>query len=116
AETLSLDLDTADIYSSTFLISSVTQATATATALATAINSLSNAQADVGAFINRLQFNIDNLSAASTVAEAAVGRVMDADYARETGELAKQQILNQAATSMLAQANQSKQSILALLQ
>jgi len=41
---------------------------------------------------------------------------MDADYARETGELAKQQILNQAATSMLAQANQSKQSILALLQ
>jgi len=116
AEVLSLDLDDADIYSTTHLISSTTQASDTATALAAAINTLSNAQADVGAYINRLQFNIDNLSAAATVTEAAVGRVMDADYARETGELAKQQILNQAATSMLAQANQSKQSILALLQ
>ena len=44
------------------------------------------------------------------------GRVVDADCARETSELSKQQILAQAATSMLAQANQSKQSVLALLQ
>jgi flagellin len=48
--------------------------------------------------------------------EQAIGRVMDADFAAETTNLSKQQILNQAATSMLAQANQSKQSILALLQ
>jgi flagellin len=48
--------------------------------------------------------------------EQAIGRVMDADFATETTQLSKEQILNQAATSMLAQANQSKQSILALLQ
>jgi len=48
--------------------------------------------------------------------EQAIGRVMDADFAAETTQLSKQQILNQASTSMLAQANQSKQSILALLQ
>ena len=48
--------------------------------------------------------------------EQAIGRVMDADFAAETTNLSKQQILNQAANSMLAQANQSKQSILALLQ
>ena len=97
-------------------IATAASAATSATSLATAINTLSNSQADVGAYINRLQFNVDNLTNASTVAESAVGRVLDADYARETGELAKQQILNQAATSMLAQANQSKQSILALLQ
>jgi flagellin len=45
-----------------------------------------------------------------------MGRIMDADFAQETSELSKSQILNQAATAMLAQANQSKQSILALLQ
>ena len=48
--------------------------------------------------------------------EQSVGRIVDADFATETSELSKQQILAQAATSMLAQANQSKQSVLALLQ
>jgi flagellin len=48
--------------------------------------------------------------------EQAVGRVVDADFASETSSLSKQQILNQAATAMLAQANQSKQSVLSLLQ
>jgi len=70
----------------------------------------------LGAIQNRLQHNIDNLSMASMLTETARGRVVDADFARETSELSKQQILGQAATSMLAQANQSKQSVLALLQ
>jgi flagellin len=48
--------------------------------------------------------------------EQSVGRVTDADFATETSNLSKQQILNQAATAMLAQANQSKQSVLSLLQ
>jgi flagellin len=48
--------------------------------------------------------------------EQSVGRVIDADFATETSNLSKQQILNQAATAMLAQANQSKQSVLSLLQ
>ena len=116
AETVTIAIDDADVYTTTTTIATAASAATSATTLGTAIDTLSNAQADVGAYVNRLQFNIDNLTNASTVAETAVGRVLDTDYARETGELAKQQILNQAATSMLAQANQSKQSILALLQ
>jgi len=81
-----------------------------------AINQIASAQAKLGAIQNRLQHNIDNLSAASMLTETAKGRIVDADFARETTELSKQQILSQAATSMLAQANQSKQSVLALLQ
>jgi flagellin-like hook-associated protein FlgL len=81
-----------------------------------AINQISASQAKLGAIQNRLQHNIDNLSMAAMVTETAKGRITDADYARETSELSKQQILSQAATSMLAQANQSKQGVLALLQ
>lgn len=82
----------------------------------TALNSIAAEQAKFGSLINRLNFSIANLSKASVTTEQAIGRVVDADFAAETTNLSKQQILNQAATSMLAQANQSKQSILALLQ
>ena len=120
AEVMTIAIDTAGVMSASGLgvgsISTQANAIATAALLDTAINNLSNAQADVGSYINRLQFNVDNLSRASVVAEKTRGVIMDADYARETSELAKQQILSQAATSMLAQANQSKQSVLALLQ
>jgi len=115
SEILAITIDTAEANSATS-ISTQALAIAVGLSLETGLNTLSNAQADVGSFINRLQFNIDAQSAAATVAEGAVGRIMDADYARETSDLAKQQILTQAATSMLAQANQSKQSVLALLQ
>jgi len=84
--------------------------------LDTAINQISESQAKLGAIQNRLQYNIDNLSKASMLTAMSKGRIMDADFASETSELSKQQILSQAATSMLAQANQSKQSVLALLQ
>jgi flagellin len=86
------------------------------TILDTAINQISSSQAKLGAIQNRLQYNIDNLSKASMLTQTAKGRIMDADFASETSELSKQQILSQAATSMLAQANQSKQSVLARLQ
>jgi len=86
------------------------------TILDTAINQITESQAKLGAIQNRLQYNIDNLSKASMLTTTAKGRIMDADFASETSELSKQQILSQAATSMLAQANQSKQSVLALLQ
>jgi flagellin len=82
----------------------------------TALQSIAAEQAKFGSLINRLNFSVANLSKASVMTEQAIGRVMDADFAAETTNLSKQQILNQAATSMLAQANQSKQSILALLQ
>ena len=81
-----------------------------------ALAEVSSAQAKLGAIQNRLQHNIDNLSKGAMLTEQSVGRVIDADFATETSNLSKQQILNQAATAMLAQANQSKQSVLSLLQ
>jgi flagellin len=73
-------------------------------------------QANLGALQNRMQYTINNLTQAAMNIEMARGRITDADYATETTVLAKHQILAQAATSMLAQANQSKQSVLSLLQ
>ena len=84
--------------------------------LDSALETIASEQATMGSLINRLNFSISNQSKASVMTEQAVGRIMDSDFATETTNLSKQQILNQAATSMLAQANQSKQSILALLQ
>ena len=81
-----------------------------------ALEEVSSAQAKLGAIQNRLSHNIDNLSKSAMLTEQSVGRVVDADFATETSNLSKQQILNQAATAMLAQANQSKQSVLSLLQ
>jgi len=81
-----------------------------------ALEEISSASAKLGAIQNRLQHNIDNLSQAAMLTAQSVGRITDADYASETSNLSKQQILNQAATAMLAQANQSKQSVLSLLQ
>ena len=82
--------------------------------LDTALNQVSAAQAELGAIQNRLSHNIDNLTKGSMLTETSRGRIVDADFASETTQLSKQQILAQAATSMLAQANQSKQSVLAL--
>ena len=73
-------------------------------------------QANLGALQNRMQYTINNLTQAAMNIEMARGRITDADFATETTILAKHQILAQAATSMLAQANQSKQSVLTLLQ
>ena len=81
-------------------------------ALATVLNERSK----LGALENRLDHTINNLSNVVTNTSAAKSRILDADFAAETANLTKNQILSQAATSMLAQANQSKQSILALLQ
>ena len=80
-----------------------------------ALEEVSTAQAKLGANQNRLTHNIDNLSKSSMLTEQSVGRIMDADFAAETAELSKQKILSQAATSMLAQANVSKQGVIALL-
>jgi len=84
--------------------------------LDSALNTITASQAKLGSTQNRLQHNIDNLTALSSQTEISRGRITDADYAAETSMLSKQQILSQAATSMLAQANQSKQGVLALLQ
>ena len=97
-------------------VETTAEATHAVETLDKALEEVSTAQAKLGAIQNRLTHNIDNLSKGSMLTEQSVGRIVDADFATETSELSKQQILAQAATSMLAQANQSKQSVLALLQ
>lgn len=81
-----------------------------------ALQTISGEQAKFGSYQNRLNYSIANLSKASVMTEQALGRIMDADFAKESTELSKSQILNQAATSMLAQANQSKSLLLQLIQ
>jgi flagellin len=65
--------------------------------------------------MNRLEHTVDNLTQTSQNTSAARSRIADADYAAETSELARTQIIAQAATAMLSQANQQAQSVLALL-
>ena len=81
-----------------------------------AIVALNTQRATYGAAINRLEHTVDNLSNVSMNTQAALSRIQDADYAAESTALAQTQIIAQAGTAMLAQANQSKQSVLALLQ
>jgi flagellin len=72
-------------------------------------------QAQLGAFQNRLDAVVSNLTVANLNMSASRSRIQDTDYAKESSNLAKSQIITQAATAMLAQANQSGQSVLALL-
>jgi len=97
-------------------ISSQAGAAIAVTSLDTAISNLAEYQATLGAKQNRLEHTIAYLSNASVLTEQARGRIMDSDFATESSNLAKEQILNQAATAMLAQANQSKQSLMGLIQ
>jgi flagellin len=69
----------------------------------------------MGATMNRLQYAADNLASISANATESRGRILDTDYAKETTELARTQIIAQAGTAMLAQANQMKQTVLSLL-
>jgi flagellin len=82
----------------------------------TAIATVDTFRADLGAKINRFTYAIDNMSNISMNTSAARSRIQDADYAAATTELARSQIIQQAATAMLAQANQQPQSVLSLLQ
>ena len=84
-------------------------------ALDAAISQVSAAQAMSGAQNNRLDVIVNNLSEGLQNISASRSRILDTDYATETTELAKQQIIQQAATAMLAQANQQPQGVLALL-
>jgi flagellin len=97
---------------------SLSTSTLAATALAkidTAINGINTQRATYGAVMNRLEYVVDNLANVSQNAAASRSRVEDANYAVETTELARTQIIQQAGTAMLAQANQSAQSVLQLL-
>jgi flagellin len=81
-----------------------------------AIQTVNNQRATLGSYSNRLDHTVANLTNVSTNLQSGLGRIQDADFAEETTTLAKTQILQQASTAMLAQANASKQNVLSLLQ
>jgi flagellin len=80
-----------------------------------AIGKINTERAKFGAAINSLEYTVDNLTNVSQNTAASRSRIQDADYAAETTELARTQIIQQAGTAMLSQANQQAQSVLALL-
>ena len=97
---------------------SVATAAAASTVLGTLdteLNAISSARASLGAGQNRLESVVNNLTSNVTNLSDARSRIEDADYSAETTALAKSQILSQASTAMIAQANQSQQNVLSLL-
>jgi len=96
-------------------LAATASASAAITALDTALTNVNSERATLGANINVLQYSADNLSNVSQNAAASRSRVSDTDYAQATTELARTQIIAQAATAMLAQANQMPQTVLSLL-
>ncbi|MEO6095597.1 MAG: flagellin [Fibrobacteria bacterium] len=81
-----------------------------------AVKSVNTMRSDMGAYVNRLEFAISNLSNQIYNTQDAESRIRDVDFAKETTEFTRAQILTQSATSMLAQANQVPQGVLGLLQ
>ena len=100
---------------SSSIASSITAASNVITAADVALEAVSNQRATFGAVSNRLTHAIDNLTNVKTQAEGARSRILDTDYAQSTSELARTQIIQQAGTAMLAQANQLPATVLALL-
>ena len=97
-------------------VSTLIGATSSLATIDTAIDKLSGFRASFGAVENRINAKINNLTTLKINTQAAQSRIEDADFAAETTNMTKAQILRQAATSMLAQANASKQDLLTLLQ
>ena len=97
-------------------ISTETGANAAIAVIEDAIGQVNETRSELGAIENRLNHTISNLGNVVLNTEASKGRIEDVDFASETTQLTKTQILSQAATSMLAQANASKQMVLSLLQ
>ena len=97
-------------------ITTIALSEATIALLDTAITSVNKQRGSLGAISNRLDSTVSNLTNISNNLAAGKGRIEDADFAAETTTLAKTQILQQASTAMLAQANASKQNVLSLLQ
>ena len=107
----------ASTFSSVYTVDLSTQESATKalSVLDAALTSVNNTRAGLGGLINRFEATISNQNTTIMNLSASRSRILDTDYAVETTNLAKAQIIQQAATAMLAQANQSSQSVLALL-
>ena len=108
-------LDSDDFQAADFAVDTVANATTTMANVDTAVASINTARATLGAAQSRLDSVINNLTNNVTNLADARSRIEDADYNVESTNLAKSQILSQASTAMLAQANQSQQDVLSLL-
>jgi len=109
-------MDSATILSgSSFSIASFTGAQASISAVDVAIEKVNSARSGMGATMNQLSYSADNMTNISTNIAASRSTVMDTDYATASATLSKSQIIQQAATAMLAQANQQPQSVLSLI-
>jgi flagellin len=108
ADTTALGIDSIDVSSSTGAQDALAD-------LDAAINTISEGRATLGGIQNRLEATVNNLQSTVTNLTEARSRIEDADYSAESTALAKNQILSQASTAMLAQANQSQQGVLNLL-
>lgn len=115
ADTVTLDFANIDLTAVTGA-ASATDPMTDVTVFDTAITTVSSAQAGLGAQQNRLESAVNNLTSNVTNLSDAQSRIQDADFSTESTNLAKAQILSQASTAMLAQANQSQQGVLKLLQ
>jgi len=97
-------------------VGTLSDATSSLAKIDAAIEKVSTFRSSFGAVENRIDASVNNLTTLKINTQAAQSNIEDADFATETSNLTKNQILSQAATSMLAQANASKQGLLALLQ
>jgi len=109
-------LDAATLAVDTEDLTSTENARGAISVLDTAIATVDTFRSELGAKVNRLNYAADNLTNVSTNTEASRSRIMDTDYAKATTEMTKGQIIQQASTAMLAQANKMPQSVLSLLQ
>ena len=105
-----------EVTNSGITVSDLASASASLSKIDDAITKVADFRASFGAVENRIDAAINNLTTLRVNVAAQQSRIQDADFAAETSNLTKSQILSQAATSMLAQANASKQNLLALLQ
>jgi len=101
--------------SATIAISTASDASAALVLIDTALSALNTSRSTVGSVINRLTYAVDNLNNAIQNQSESRSKIADTDYANATSELARQQIIQQAGTAMLAQANQMPSMVLALL-
>jgi flagellin len=113
---LSANAGTASFISAGTTADALTQAGVALTQIDSALTAVNSQRATFGAAINQLSYAVDNLSNVKVNSEAARSRIQDTDYANETSNLARTQIIQQAGTAMLAQANQLPATVLALLQ
>jgi flagellin len=117
-QTISLEIGsmtTTDLEVSGLSVSTASGASSAIATIGDALDIINNERAKIGAAVNQLAYAADNLTNISANVTTSRSSIMDTDYALATTQLAKTQIIQQAATAMLAQANQQAQGVLALL-